>query len=88
MLTSVDGEVDVAPALDEHLSSTLAVMPASKAAAAAAAARWMDRGDMPPAAGSEWRLSPWFVEEEEDDKAGDGKLRTALEPLRQSSAAS
>uniref|UniRef100_A0A0A9EPJ8 Uncharacterized protein n=1 Tax=Arundo donax TaxID=35708 RepID=A0A0A9EPJ8_ARUDO len=49
----------------------------------------MDLGDMLPAAGSEWpRLSTWFVEEEYDEEAEDGKLRMAPEPLRQSSAAS
>jgi hypothetical protein len=86
----------VAPALEEeHLSSTLALMrPASNAAAAAAAARWTDLGDMAPddAAGSEWRAVStwWFGEEEEEvgDEEAAGKLRTASEPLRQSSAAS
>ena len=86
-----DSEADVgvvAQALEEHLSSALAVMPASSIAAAAAA-RWMDLGDMPPtAAGSSSLSARWW--EEDADKEGDevGKLRTASEPLRQSSAAS
>jgi hypothetical protein len=43
------------------------------------------------AAGSEWRAVStwWFGEEEEEvgDEEAAGKLRTASEPLRQSSAA-
>ena len=88
-----DSEADVgvvAQALEEHLSSALAVMPASSiAAAAAAAAHWMDLGDMPPTAAGSSSLSARRWEEDADEEGDEvGKLRTASEPMRQSSAAS
>lgn len=88
-----DSEADVGvvtQALDEHLSSALMPASASIAAAAAAAARWMDLGDMPPPAAGSSSLSARRRWEEDADEEGDevGKLRTASEPLRQSSAAS